>query len=180
MYHRGWNLVPAPAGTRFGAASGPLYTLQLGEAGHETLQPDDAVKPRLGYWAYFAADTSVSLAGGGPQRYPVPVPPGQWVLLGDPSGSSDVTVTGAGLVYTHDPIAGQCQRVTTLHPGQGAFVFSGSGATVTLQQPFRFGGAAATITAHRCRQLCAMERHVRMPLHNFDDPQSTDGRDGLP
>jgi hypothetical protein len=122
LYHRGWNLVAAPAGTRI-QASGTLFTLQ----------PGDATKTGYGYWAYFAADATVAFTNAGAPSYTVQLPAGQWVLIGNPSATNEVTVTGGDIVYTYDPIAGQYQTTTKLEPGQGAWVFSASGGTVTLQ-----------------------------------------------
>lgn len=132
LYHRGWNIVAAPAGTRFQAA-GALFTLQPGDSGYESLQPDQASKTGYGYWAYFAADATVTFAADGPLSYTLTLPPGQWVLVGDPSATNPVNVTGADLAYTYDPIAGQYQQATTLEPGQGAWVFSSSGGAIMLQ-----------------------------------------------
>jgi hypothetical protein len=44
-----------------------------------------------------------------------------------------VTISGADTVYTYDPVAGQYIAATTLKPGQGAWVLSNAGGTITLQ-----------------------------------------------
>jgi subtilisin family serine protease len=132
LYHRGWNLVAAPAGTHFPASAGAMFTLQPGDDGYQSLQPGDALKAGFGYWAYFASDTTVPFAANGAETYSLTVPASQFVLIGNPSGTKELTVTGADLVYVYDPISGSYTQTNKLEPGQGAWVISVAGGTVTV------------------------------------------------
>lgn len=132
LYHAGWNLVAGPAGTRFTGARGSLYTLQPGDSDYRTLNASGPIAAGAGYWAYFTADTTVTLGPDGPQSASVQVPPGQFAMIGNPSASRAVTVSGADVVYTFDPTQNSYVTTTTLQPGQGAWVLSANGGTVAL------------------------------------------------
>src|SRR5580700_1419191 len=103
-YSAGWNLIAAPPGTNFSAAS-TLYTAQPNDPGYEQVQAGDGTLEGFGYWAYVsAADASgysrpVTLAQGDSAPYSINVPAGQWVLVGDPSGMLLASVHGSDVSY---------------------------------------------------------------------------------
>jgi hypothetical protein len=135
-YAAGWNLIAAPTGTNVSVASS-LYTAQPNDSGYEQSQPGDGTVSGFGYWAYVSSvDSSgysrpVQLAAGGSAPYTVPVPAGQWVMVGDPSGSMLASVQGADVSYVFDPTNG-FQPTTVIQPGQGAWVGSTGGSVVTV------------------------------------------------
>jgi hypothetical protein len=126
-YPAGWNLIAVPENTMLPAPQGPLYTFQAGDTAYETVQNTQS---GLGYWAYFSSPATATLASGSPQSVTKSLPAGQYVMLGNP-GSFPATVKGADVVYAYDPATGY-QQTTTLQPGQGAWVLSTNGGTVTI------------------------------------------------
>jgi hypothetical protein len=132
-YLAGWNLVGAPTGTVFAQAANPLYTLTATSGGSYTPVPNtQGVTGGQGYWAYFTAPTTVSLSASGTSALSVTAPAGRWVMVGNPSATRTVTVSGADQVYTYSPAAGYV-ATTSLTPGQGAWVLSNAGGAITLQ-----------------------------------------------
>ncbi len=130
-YPAGWNLVAIPPNTRIPGPLGPLYTYQAGDTAYETVQN---TQQGYGYWAYFNTATTATLSAGSPQSVSLPLPVSHWVMVGNP-GSFPATVKGADVVYTYNPAitSGNPYTTTTeLQPGQGAWVFSYSGGTVTI------------------------------------------------
>ena len=130
IYPAGWNLIAAPPGSDLSGALPPLFTLQSGDATYENIDPSQTAEA-AGYWAYFPVDTTVALAAGDASPYTVQPPAGQYVMLGNPSGTVAAQISGADLVYRYDPVNGY-QRATTLLPGQGAWVESGVGGPITI------------------------------------------------
>jgi PKD repeat protein len=125
-YQTGWNLIAAPTGTLITGALGPLYTLQSGSS-YQTTQSTES---GLGYWAFFAVPTTVSLAPTGPVTITRSLQPGLFIMIGNP-GSSPATVSGADVVYTYSAATGY-QATTVLLPGQGAWALSLAGGNVTI------------------------------------------------
>ncbi|HEY7294965.1 MAG TPA: hypothetical protein VH916_07970, partial [Dehalococcoidia bacterium] len=121
-YHAGWNLVGAPDGTRYAGADGPIYTLQPGDTAYEAFPAGTPAVGGAGYWAYFGVAHTVAVPDG-LQFVTVQLPPGQWVLIGNPSGLRTVPVTGADALFTYDPGRGY-RAVSSLLPGQGALAYS--------------------------------------------------------
>jgi PKD repeat protein len=126
-YQPGWNLVAVPLNTTIPGPLGPMYTYQAGDTAYEMVQN---TQPGLGYWVFFNAPTTATLVAGSPQSVSLPIPAGQWVMVGNP-GSFPATVRGADVVFVYNPSSGY-QATTTLQPGQGAWVFSNSSGTVTI------------------------------------------------
>lgn len=62
----------------------------------------------------------------------VGAPAGQWVMLGNPSATQTLTVRGADAVFRFDPAANGYISTDSLAPGQGAWVLSSAGGTVTI------------------------------------------------
>lgn len=132
-YHAGWNIVGAPEGTRYAGADGPLYTLQPGDGGYETLAAGTPAVGAQGYWAYFPAARTVQLPEG-VSFLTVELPAGQWVLVANPSGLRTAPVAGADALFTYDPGRGY-QAAASLLPGQGGWAFSQAGGLLTIGVP---------------------------------------------
>lgn len=133
-YQAGWNIVAGPSGQTFTTAvGGTLFTYQAGDSAYETLSSSTPITAGRGYWAYYSAPTTVTISGTSTLPYTVSAPAGQFIMVGNPSATNTVTVSGADVLYTYDPIAGQYTTATQLKPGQGGWVFSNAGGTVTLQ-----------------------------------------------
>ena len=131
-YSTGWNLIGAPAGTTVTQASGVLYTYEAGDTAYESLPNTSPVVGGRGYWAYFTAPTTVTLNGTSASSAGIAAPAGQWVMVGNPSTSTSVTVRGADVVYAWNVSTGAYQATTTLSPGQGAWAIILNGGTVTV------------------------------------------------
>lgn len=135
----GWNLVSIPAGTNLSSLPGPLYTLQPGDTSYEVIQPSQGSKNGVGYWAYFAAPTTLTLGAGSTASMQVALPPRQWAMLGNPSGGSEFAkISGIDSACYYDPRTGyNCGPCTVaqcvqLNPGQGAWVYSASGGIAAI------------------------------------------------
>jgi len=130
-YSAGWNIVAGPTGTTLTGTFGPLYTMQNGSNAYQTLPAGTPLQAGAGYWAYFNAPTTMSLALASYGTVSVPLPPGQYVLIGNP-GSTSATVTGASSVLTYTPGASGYTQASQLAPGQGAWAVSLAGGTATI------------------------------------------------
>jgi PKD repeat protein len=126
----GWNLIAVPDGATISGPLSAMYTYQAGDSGYEAVQNTQS---GLGYWAFSATPATETLPLTGPQTVTQPLPPGQWVMLGNP-GSTVATVVGADVVYVYSPDIGY-QPTTILQPGQGAWVLSLNGGVVTITSP---------------------------------------------
>ncbi len=131
-YQPGWNLVGAPAGTTYTQASGPLYTFPAGAAAYVSNPNTQGVVAGQGYWAFFNQSTTVSLSGTNSDTGSVSAPAGQYVMIGNPSATQTLSVSGADAIFTFDTGANNYTAVTSLAPGQGAWVLSNAGGTITL------------------------------------------------
>ncbi|HLZ70095.1 MAG TPA: hypothetical protein VKV26_09340 [Dehalococcoidia bacterium] len=133
-YQTGWNIVGGPAGMTFPQAAATLYTLPGGASNYTTISNTTGITAGAGYWAFFGATTTVSISGSSTLPATVSVPANSFAMIGNPANKA-VTVSGADAVYTFDPVANSYSNgnTTTLQPGQGAFVYSAAGATVTMQ-----------------------------------------------
>jgi hypothetical protein len=132
-YAAGWNLVSGPAGTVFSQAGNPLYTYQGNDAAYETLPNSSGVTSGFGYWAFFNSATTVALGAANGTSASVTAPAGHWVMIGNPSASTTLTVRGADIVYTYDATAGYVSPPgNQLAPGRGAWAISNNGGTITV------------------------------------------------
>ncbi|MGI8551139.1 MAG: hypothetical protein ACR2PL_10215 [Dehalococcoidia bacterium] len=131
-YQPGWNLIAAPPGTVLSELPEALYTLQPGDTGYEQVDSRAETTACYGYWAYSKYRTIVGLPAGNDVPYSVGAPPNQLILIGDASGRRPATVTGADAVYADDSASGVYQQTGTLQPGQGAWVYSAAGGTVSI------------------------------------------------
>lgn len=125
-YAAGWALVAGPPGTVIPGISGPLYTFQPWDAAYEAVAAGSPLQSGSGYWAQFTSPVTVTLQFGSPTSVGRVVPPGQYALIGNPY-AVPATVSGAGALYTYDPIRGY-QPASVLQPGQGAWALSLSGS----------------------------------------------------
>ena len=137
--HAGVNLIGVPAGTDLSAATA---VFALNSAGNGWTLLSGAASAGTGYVAFFDQDTTIALPAGSNSAMTQTLPAGVWMLIGDPSGTLPAKVSGADALYTYDAVAGKYVTATQLLPGQGAWVWSAKGATITItpQQP---GAASA-------------------------------------
>jgi PKD repeat protein len=131
-YLPGWNLVGGPGGQTFSGANNPLYTFQAGDANYETVANTAGIASGKGYWAFFTSPTTITLIASSTNTASVQAPAGQYVMIGNPSASQTLTIHGADQAFAFDPIANSYVVATTLKPGQGAWVISINGATITV------------------------------------------------
>ena len=131
-YSAGWNLVGGPAGTVFTGAAASLFTFQANDVNYETVAAATPLQANSrGFWAFFAVPSTVTLPLTTAQSVTVSLPPNQFVMIGNPTDGA-VTLKGADTVYTYNAAQGQYVNTTTLNAGQGAWVFSRGGGTLTL------------------------------------------------
>ena len=143
-YPAGWNLVALPGGTDLSRLAGPVYTLQPGDSSYQTVQTAQGTVTGYGYWAFFSNATSLPLAAGS-AGYSVLARPGQFIMIGNPSGNEPATVSGADAVYVFDAARGSYQPATLLQPGEGAWALSYSGGTISLASAATAGTLSVTV-----------------------------------
>ncbi|HEY7293724.1 MAG TPA: hypothetical protein VH916_01740, partial [Dehalococcoidia bacterium] len=144
-YHTGWNLLSVPTGTDLPSAVGPAYALGPGDVAYVPLGRGELVGGRAA-WVYFGQDTTITLGRTAAEFSRVLAPAGSFVLAGDPSATEAVSVNGADMAMSYDPVNGY-RQVTELQPGQGAFLVSQAGGEITL------GKAPTGDLADQVRQL---------------------------
>lgn len=133
-YAAGWNLAGGPSGTVLNGAAGSLFALRAGDTNYESFPANTGLSGGIGVWAYFPTATTVTLplvsapASGGLQ---IALPANQYIMAGNPF-DGQATVSGADVVLSYNAAAGQYVQSTTLNPGQGAWVFSRNGGTLTI------------------------------------------------
>jgi len=130
-YHAGWNLIGGPDGTTLPGTIA-LLTMGPGDPDYVRLPAQGPIAGGRGYWAFFAADTTITLAGAGQMVAQVPAPPGQYIMIGNPSGVQSAVVSGADDVEVWDNATGTYQRTTVLGVGQGGWAMSRTGGIVTI------------------------------------------------
>jgi hypothetical protein len=126
----GWNLIGGPNGSAVAGASAPIFTFQAGDTSYETLASGATLKAGAGYWVDFGQATTMALPIVPAGTASVTLPPGQWVMIGNP-GDAPAMISGADAVLVYDPGSGYIQT-TTLAPGQGAWAVSDNGTTATI------------------------------------------------
>ena len=102
------------------------------------MAPSQTLASGVGYWAYFSASDDHAAvrdgqAGFSSQR-------GTYIMIGNPTFTPAV-VRGADVVYVYDAVSGTYRQSDTLQPGQGAWAYSASSATVSI---LRSTGRVAT------------------------------------
>jgi len=129
-YSAGWNLVSGPAGAQLPGVRGDLLELSPDGSGYTAVAADAAVIAGEGYWAFFPADTQVSLAPDNPGMTELDVTPGTWTLIGNP-GSRPVRLSGVSAAYGYDPASGY-MPLSVLPPGRGAIVLPDASGAMAL------------------------------------------------
>jgi len=129
-YHAGWNLAGGSEGTRYAGADGAIYTLQPGDMEYQSFPAGTPAIGGAGYWVYFGAARTVQLPDGLP-FITVELPPGQWVIVGNPSGFRTAPVSGSDALFTFDPGRGY-RAAASLLPGQGALAYSQNGGLLVI------------------------------------------------
>lgn len=130
-YASGWNLIGGPTGTSPSGLAQSLFTFQASDVNYEVLPPGASLQGGQGYWALFSGPDSATLPPVAPQTTTVSLPAGHWIMVGNPSDGR-VNVSGADIVDAYDAIQGQYYQTTILGAGQGAWVFSTYGGTLTM------------------------------------------------
>ncbi|HUP70375.1 MAG TPA: kelch repeat-containing protein [Acidimicrobiales bacterium] len=134
-----YSLVAGPGGTVFGANS-PLYTWrdQGAGGGYSFQEGNSSSIDGNGYWAYFRCPQLVTLAPTG-QNGPLSVPLGAYhaSMVGNPSGTSQSTVSGHDFAARWDPdangyVLSGYRESQVLPPGEGIWTFSYVATSVTL------------------------------------------------
>lgn len=131
-YQLGWNLVGAPEGFILGYIDGPLYTLAAGQAEYTAVAVGTPLKATVGYWAHIIDIRDQLIPQVAEDTYTITLPAGQFVMVGNPFDLS-ANIIGADIVYTYN--SGEPNpyiEETLLRAGQGAWVYSVSGGTVTI------------------------------------------------
>ena len=131
-FSAGWNLVGGPTGTVLTGATGNIFTFQAADTAYESFAATTPLAAPQGYWAFFTASATVTLGTASSQTsVTVTLPAGHFIMVGDPF-TVPVSVTGADQVLVYNPTTGQYTSATTLNVGQGAWVKSNSGGTLTI------------------------------------------------
>lgn len=131
-YPAGWNLVGVPTGTVITSNVGSLYTYQANDTSYETVPAGTPLQGGVGYWVYFAAPTKVTLLDVPTMTtVTMSLPANHWVMVGNPSNVS-VAFSGASAVYAYSPSTGYNTHTFELAPGQGAWVYSQTGGTLSI------------------------------------------------
>ena len=135
-YPAGWNLVGGPPGTPL-TGTGPVYgycnsferpapmDCEAFRSGSERLSGGDAL------WVYYPAETTVKLLPASFPSQPLTTYPGTYNLVGNPF-TAPAVISGADAVYIYDATTGQYVQSTTIPAGQGAQVYSATGAAITI------------------------------------------------
>lgn len=132
-YRAGWNLIAAPSGNTLAKASGPAYALGPHSDGYQVVGPGELIGGRA-VWVFFPEDTTVTLGKTAAEYSRTLAPANEYLLLGDPSATATLTLSGADTAFAYDPAEGY-KAVSELAPGQGAFVLSEGGSAITLGKP---------------------------------------------
>ena len=133
-YAAGYNLAGGPSGTVLNGAAGSLFTFQAGDSAYQTLPVTASLSGGVGVWAFFFTPTTVTLPCVGKQTQLIVLPVNHFIMVANP-GDTPATVSGADLVDTFNPATNTYTTVTgtaTLAPGQGAWVFSRAGGSLTI------------------------------------------------
>jgi hypothetical protein len=126
-YPAGANLIGVPSGT-------VLQTVVYSLDGAGNQVPVPAGTPLVGgtgYWAYFAAPTTVNLPAGSTSAT-VQAPAGGYVLVGNPSATADASIRGADLLQQFNAALQVFLPLYSLPPGSAALAYSNNGGTITV------------------------------------------------
>jgi len=139
-YPAGWNLISGPAGSTVAGASGPIFSVQPGDAVYESFPASSPLRGGWGYWAFFPNGGNLTPGTSQSRCLIVPVP-GAWVMVGNPSTAGAAPVSGADDVLTYTPMAGS-QQASSIPVGAGAWVIGSGTVGITVPAP-----AAAPVLA---------------------------------
>ena len=138
LYPAGYNLIGLPGGSLVGADA-PLYSWSdQGKGGHYTAQdPAQPVVGGAGYWAWFACPKAVAIHGPGSPTASFPLHAYHASIVGNPSGTGPVTVSGFDFAARWDPAAGRYtfshyRQPVWIAVGEAVWVFSYVNTTVRI------------------------------------------------
>ena len=133
-YAAGWNLVGAPAGTTMTGASVPLYTFQATDSSYEMISSTVIGASTEGFWAYFNSPATVSLATVSGGSTSVSLPVNHYIMAGNPFDRAAIISAAGATIDTYNSVTGYATftGTATLAPGQGAWVISSAGGTLTI------------------------------------------------
>lgn len=133
VYPPGYHLVGVPEGTRVPAQSVLYGWFDLGRGGrYSTQEPAQPTEGGRGYWAWFSCPRAVEVSAGAPS---VSLALGGYraAMVGNPSGTAPVVVSGHDFTARWDPLANGgsggyrvsgYQEQQTLAVGEGIWAFS--------------------------------------------------------
>ena len=130
----GWNLVGGTTGTQITGALSSLYTFQASDSTYESFPTSAALSGGVGVWAFFSSPTPVALPFVAAQTLMFALPVSHFIMAGNPT-DGPVSLSGADVVDTFNTATNSYTSSTgavTLQPGQGAWVFSRFGGTLTI------------------------------------------------
>ena len=131
----GWNLMSGPSGSQLGGSAGSLYTFQASDSAYESFPTSTALSGGIGVWAYFPqAGLVTGLPSVTAKTQQIGLPASHFIMAGNPTDGA-VTVSGADVVDVYNAATQRytvTQGTAILQPGQGAWVFSRSGGTLTI------------------------------------------------
>lgn len=126
----GYNMVSGPTGTDFSAAA-----RLFGYAGGQYYTPSSRLAvPCVGYWAYFAAATTVTIAPNAGEASHLCAVAAGWSMLGNPFSSTASLPAGVTGWYWNAATASY-QQVTSIPAGGAVWVYSSAPRTLTLTNP---------------------------------------------
>ena len=140
-YRAGWSLVASPDGTAPAGAIGPLYSLNTVSGDYDAMAQGNAIEPGTGYWAFFDRDSRAMFGPLGSSHVPITeqLPPGQWVLVGNPYPRT-ANLDGPDSFYYYIPSQGYVTGNGYLGPGEAVWAYSAAGGTGTFTNISRCSG----------------------------------------
>jgi hypothetical protein len=130
-YAAGWNIVAGPSGSTLTGIDGSIYTFQPGDTAYQAEGSGSPLSGGSGWWAYFNANTTTTIAIASPGIMTLQLPAGEFVMIGN-SGNTTATVSGADTVLVYNPGTSSYLQTTQLAAGQGAWAISMGGGQATL------------------------------------------------
>lgn len=125
----GWNLIGLTTGITLDATHGPALVRGPGDSDFRATATGDLQGGR-GAFVYVDADTSITLGRTAAEFSRLLAPPGSVVLIGNPSTSDVLPISGADEAFIC--ASGGFQPASTLQPGQGALAIVGAGGEVVV------------------------------------------------
>lgn len=130
-FNGGWDIVSGPTGTVITGNIGPMYAFRPGDTTYEVVPQGTPLTSGMGYWAYFPSTATGAIAYSSGGTMSVSLPPGQFVMIGNP-GDSPATVSGADVLLVFNTATNNYAQTNQLAPGQGAWALSWSGAQAAI------------------------------------------------